>query len=348
MSLRVLLADESSTIKKVIQLALQDLGVEVKSVPVGIDVLPVALSYHPDIVLADVLLVKKNGYDIATEFKSHAQLSSIPIVLIWSGFIAFDEQKFTTSRADAKLEKPFDAESLRTLVKSLVPKLQTNKILDFLEYQELPPLDTAPADKVSVDKPPLSPPPAVEISFNETPLFNWEEPIPLAQEPLPTLSQPAPPLSPPLSDWEHNDLNDIEPDDFQQVPLPGKSGYSKPMIHHQDSLRAPPPQTTNPNKSPYLSPFDIDVTDAQIATMGESNIDVSLVELDKPISQKTLQELDIKTLSNIIDPARLESLIREEVRGVLKEIAWKVIPDMAERIVKEELEQLLKEAQRIS
>jgi len=51
MALRVLLADESSTIKKVMQLALSDFAVEVRSVPVGFDVLPVAQNFKPDIVL---------------------------------------------------------------------------------------------------------------------------------------------------------------------------------------------------------------------------------------------------------------------------------------------------------
>ena len=67
MALRVLLADESSTIKKVMQLALQDFGVEVKSVPIGLDVSQAAKSFRPDIIFADVLLAKKSGYDVSAE-----------------------------------------------------------------------------------------------------------------------------------------------------------------------------------------------------------------------------------------------------------------------------------------
>ena len=59
MALRVLLADESSTIKKAIQMALAEFAVDVKSVPSGLDVLAVAHTYQPDVVLADVLLTKK-------------------------------------------------------------------------------------------------------------------------------------------------------------------------------------------------------------------------------------------------------------------------------------------------
>ena len=54
MALRVLLADESTTIKKVMQLALQEFAVEVKAVRSGLDVSEVARSFSPDIVFADV------------------------------------------------------------------------------------------------------------------------------------------------------------------------------------------------------------------------------------------------------------------------------------------------------
>ena len=59
MALRVLLADESSTIKKVFQLALQDFAVEVRPVNIGVDVAMVAKNFKPDIIFADVMLQKK-------------------------------------------------------------------------------------------------------------------------------------------------------------------------------------------------------------------------------------------------------------------------------------------------
>src|SRR5690348_5203904 len=108
MALRVLLADESSTIKKVFQLALQDFAVEVRPVNVGLDVLTVAQGFQPDIIFIDILLQKKNGYEVSAELKQDAQLKSVPVVLMWSGFMELDDDKFQASLANAKLEKPFD------------------------------------------------------------------------------------------------------------------------------------------------------------------------------------------------------------------------------------------------
>jgi CheY-like chemotaxis protein len=134
MALRVLLADESSTIKKVFQLALQDFGVEVRSVNIGLDVATVATSFKPDIIFADVLLQKKNGYDVCAELKGDIALKSIPVVLMWSGFMELDEDKFEASQANQQLEKPFDVTTLRKIITELVPRTQKQKLSQFLSF----------------------------------------------------------------------------------------------------------------------------------------------------------------------------------------------------------------------
>ncbi|NUM59630.1 MAG: response regulator [Bdellovibrionaceae bacterium] len=137
MALRVLLADESQTIKKVIQLALQDFSVEVKPVHSGIDVLPIAKVFQPDIIFADVLLAKKSGYDVSKELKNNSETSQIPIVLMWNSLMGIDEKKALESKADRRLEKPFEVETLRQMVQELAPKTATNPISSFLNFGEI-------------------------------------------------------------------------------------------------------------------------------------------------------------------------------------------------------------------
>ena len=136
MALRVLLADESTTIKKVMQLALQDFAVEVKAVHAGIDVIEVAKSFHPDIVFADVLLQKKNGYEVCAELKNDPQLNRLPIVLMWSSFLEVDERLASRCGADERLEKPFDVETLRQLILKLVPATRTQRLAHFLDFSQ--------------------------------------------------------------------------------------------------------------------------------------------------------------------------------------------------------------------
>lgn len=156
MALRVLMADESSTIKRVIQLALQDFAVEVKSVPVGLDVLPVTKAFKPDLIFADVLLPKRSGYDVCKDLKSDAQTKIIPVILMWSGFMELDEAKFSSCGAEGKLEKPFETEQLRHLVTSLVPKLNQNPVSAFLKFPRLPDFEESaqkkPQDHLSLNQ----------------------------------------------------------------------------------------------------------------------------------------------------------------------------------------------------
>ncbi len=186
MSLRILLADESATIKKVIQLTLQDFAVEIKSVTVGIDVLQVARVFQPNIIFCDILLAKRNGYEVCSDIKSDSLTKKIPVVLMWSSFMEFDDQKAKTVGVDRKLEKPFDAETLRSLVKDLVPELNSNVISNFLSFPKLPDFDDAKAKLPTMELPSI-------------PVLKGKDAIPQI----------------PAADFE-------EPEDFQQVPLPQK------------------------------------------------------------------------------------------------------------------------------
>lgn len=134
MALRVLLADESSTIKKVIQLALQDFAVEVKTVHLGVDVLEVARQFKPDIILADVLLQKRNGYEVCEDVKQNPSTSLVPVILMWSSFMEVDHDRIQHCGADGQLEKPFDVDDLRQLVTQLVPLAQEQPVAPFAHF----------------------------------------------------------------------------------------------------------------------------------------------------------------------------------------------------------------------
>lgn len=134
MSLRVLLADESDTIKKVFQLALQDLNAEVKSVHSGLDVMDVAKAFKPDIVFADILLQKKNGYEICAQIKQSPDLRNVPVVLMWSSFMELDQNQYKQSQANDQLEKPFDADHLREIVKKHSSAVDENPMAAFLNF----------------------------------------------------------------------------------------------------------------------------------------------------------------------------------------------------------------------
>lgn len=134
MALRVLLADESSTIKRVFEIGLKDFNLEIRNVQHGIDVIEVAEGFQPDIIFADVLVSKMNGYEVCSQIKQHDQLSTIPVVLMWSGFMDIDEDKYTRCQADGRLEKPFSTEELRSKIQSLVARTLENQVASHLKF----------------------------------------------------------------------------------------------------------------------------------------------------------------------------------------------------------------------
>ncbi|MCE3010327.1 MAG: response regulator [Proteobacteria bacterium] len=326
MALRVLLADESSTIKKVMQLALQDFGVEVKAVPIGLDVLQVAKSFQPDIVFADVLLAKKNGYEVCADLKNDSVLKKIPVVLMWSGFMDIDEAKAKSCGANRRLEKPFDADALRGIVRDLVPTTQTNEISQFLSFPDLPPIvedqKQSPADE----------PAAIEFVDLKPP----------ATGSSPTKTETFP-------------IEDYEEDEFQQVPLPKAPQAKQPKQQetwshqslNQFKIQLPPEDFGSD-----LQEIDLDKTTIALSSSDE---EVALIDLTtktaKAVAETVSQTLSQNLSQNLTLPkvsdTQAELMAREEARAVIQEIAWKILPDICERVVREELQKLLKEAERL-
>ncbi len=192
MALRVLLADESVTIKKVIQLALQDFAVEVKAVPVGLDVLEVSKSFQPDLVFADILLQKRSGYEVCSDLKKDPQTAAIPVVLMWSSFMELDQRQVDSSGADGRLEKPFEVEALRKLVLELVPRTRSQRLAHFLEYP------TSVNSQTREAKPATPPPtrPPVSMATSVQPPARPEIPKPKMPPPLANATPAATPAAP--------------------------------------------------------------------------------------------------------------------------------------------------------
>ncbi len=235
MALRVLLADESVTIKKVIQLALQDFAVEVKAVPVGLDVLEVSRSFQPDLVFADILLQKRSGYDVCADLKKDAQTAAIPVILMWSSFVELDEKQLESSGADGKLEKPFDVESLRKLVLQLVPRTRSQRLAQYLDF---PASVAAPLkEEIKVQaatKPPAKTPAAPAPSAARPPAPTIALSGPVAAQPSPPTGTPVIPARPPSQLGALPDLQLDDPDEKPKAKK-GDSGWSMESFDPMDN-----------------------------------------------------------------------------------------------------------------
>jgi CheY-like chemotaxis protein len=111
---KLLLADDSVTIQKVIDLTFADEGVQVIAFGDGREAIAKIEEIAPDVVLADVFMPFMNGYEVCEYIKQHENLKHIPVMLLVGSFEPFDEAEARRVGADDTLTKPF--QSIRRLI----------------------------------------------------------------------------------------------------------------------------------------------------------------------------------------------------------------------------------------
>lgn len=124
MSKKLLLADDSITIQKVIQITFAHEDYELTITGNGDSALAKALEIKPDLVMADVYMPGKNGYELTSAIKQHPALQQVPVLLLAGSFEPFDEDKARSCKADAWIEKPFESQTLIDKVAELLSAAQ--------------------------------------------------------------------------------------------------------------------------------------------------------------------------------------------------------------------------------
>lgn len=120
MAKKVLLADDSVTIQKVVGISLANEDLELITVDNGIDAIERAKAIRPDLILSDVVMPGKSGYEVAEAIKSDPNLRHIPIVLLTQTFETFDAERAKRIGVDGHITKPFEAQTLVTRVNAML------------------------------------------------------------------------------------------------------------------------------------------------------------------------------------------------------------------------------------
>jgi CheY-like chemotaxis protein len=158
---RILLADDSVTIQKVIELTFLDEDYEVKAVSNGDEAIAALPQVNPDFVIADVHMPGANGYEVCR--RSKELRPDIPVLLLVGTFEPFDEGQSRAVGADSFLKKPFDSQELLQRVEELLASRSAapsaaaappaaapgGDLLAMPSLSELPPLDLEPSHEPS-------------------------------------------------------------------------------------------------------------------------------------------------------------------------------------------------------
>jgi CheY-like chemotaxis protein len=179
---KILVADDSVTIQKVIALTFADEPFEVQSVGTGAEALEMMNTWKPDILLADVIMPQMNGYELCRAVKEQQETSSVPVLLLAGTFEAFDEEEAKSVGADGYITKPFESVEL----------IEKVNVLAGVKPPVEPPLEPPAGvsqEEVPGEEPLQAEPPRVEPPQAEPPQV---EPIGIDTAEIPTESVPEP------------------------------------------------------------------------------------------------------------------------------------------------------------
>src|SRR5574337_551919 len=121
MAARILVADDSVTIQKFVELTFSKEGFVLVQARSGEEAIQKAKAERPDLVLLDLVMPDKNGYEVCAALRADPALRAVPIILLTGTFEAFDKDKGTQAGANDFVTKPFESQVLIGKVKKLLP-----------------------------------------------------------------------------------------------------------------------------------------------------------------------------------------------------------------------------------
>lgn len=310
MPLRILLADESTTIKKAFQLALSDLGAEIKSVPSGLDVMTVAIDFRPQLIFADVLLTKKSGYEVCREITASIETKHIPVILMWSNFMEFNSTLATQAGYADKLEKPFDTAALRKLVTKYYKETETHPLKGLLDFPAIP--------EFTEDN-------TIDDQYEQVQLQNTSFENNQSFAPNSIMNKPG---------YGGNKNTDTT----IHIETESHGDFEEVVLVQSNAKRSEDQYKISSQIKNYLesSPAALNKIEKHVQ-------DEVAHQLNRQNSHQMSQPSQTSAPRQNAPVNRFdENLVREEVRAMTEKICWQIIPDMAEKIIRAEIEKLLK------
>lgn len=286
---KLLLADDSVTIQRVIELTFSGEDVQVLAVNDGEQAIARIPLERPDVVLADIGMPRKGGYEVSAFVKGRADLAHIPVLLLAGAFEPVDQARAEQVKADGVLIKPFEPRQVIERVKELlaaVPQTATPPAPEPVPVILEPDLVAVPAAEATVSEeaepvqslddlfeslnqalhepakaapsePEPEPQPQLEAEFESEPQPQLEtefEPEPFVLEP-PIAFEP---LTPPSNGATLDQYFDRLSAAFEQASAPSPRQF-QPMPERLEDLApaapsvAPPPANEWPAQE-WLSP----------------------------------------------------------------------------------------------
>ena len=352
---KLLLADDSATIQKVIDLTFADEGVRVVTFGNGQEAIDCLLDEQPDIVLADIYMPARNGYEVCEYVKTNEKLKHIPVMLLVGSFEPFDEAEARRVGADEILTKPF--QSIRKLIDKVgalvssppVEKESPTAELPKVEEPEEELMDTYDLEVTTADTLPL------EQALMDHEEQKVEQPV-AASESLPREET----MTTERRDDDSRSDSDVLLDigEFEPVHASSDDDFVLDLDDEPVSASAPAYAAAAAPVRAFVEPEVKEAVAAagayessyqpqvhsSLADTQEFSTEMPEVAVAEPEPEPVAASTSFSP--GQLTPEMIDVIARRVVEmmsdKVVREIAWEVVPDLAELLIKQQLEKQAK------
>jgi len=338
----LLLADDSLTIQRVIELTFAGEDIKVVAVSDGDQAIARLYTEPPDIVLADVGMPGRSGYDVAQHVKQSPALAHIPVVLLTGAFEPVDSARAAAVGCDAVLAKPFDPQLVIGRVRELLGRSsQAGTSTISAPSTTSAPMAEAAMGGAADQSPSVSasviaaePPPVRDARVED-----YFDRLDAAFANLASSPPPAPPASPETNetDWRHM----YAPDDTVAVAKPAELPTEPQSFVVADEFAAEPavtPQSPSPSTTTRALPSIADAFAAILAA--EQNGAGARPEWPKAMSVAEPAPPQEPVITDDVIERIARRVIEQLSDRVVRETVANIASETAERLVREEIERI--------
>lgn len=326
MGYRLLLADDSITIQKVVELVLSPEGYEIRSFNDGEQALAEIGSYKPHIVLADIEMPKLNGYQLCERIKDNPALVHIPVILLAGAFEPFDEEQAKKVGADDYIIKPFESQELISKVKALVKDL--------------------PEQEVQQEALPESEPEKEDIEE--------EDPFAMLKDMPVTEQEQEPEETPSDITFSEDDLMALQKAEQETETQEGEGETFKDVLNQAmqkeeetTTVETPQPDVTTlslPSKD-ELAPLIREALDERLRGVFDEAFRETLVEVVKEKTEELIRQTASSVIKTTIEQlsSQVLSAMANDIRDNTVSMLNRVIPETARELIEREIKKITAE-----
>jgi CheY-like chemotaxis protein len=367
MPVKILLADKSITIQKVVEMLFSGKDYEVLCVSDGETALSEAARVAPDVVLADIDLPRIDGYAFSGRLKQEPALARTPVILMLSRDDVFDQAKARQVSIVDHIAKPFESQELIGKVKKAVSGGTARPAET--AAAAAPQTAAARPQPAAPPKPPAAAPkPAKKAEAPD--IFDIIEDAPTQED----IKRPSPPKV------EDEGVYEVEPVVEYEEQFPRDTAKALPVgkkaveemreglglsggeqttddIVSFESLDmataaareyVPPQQQEKPappsgKQAPAAAAPSVSqpvISESDIWTMAEATVAKIAKEMLGTMQLKAPADMPAPTVPEAMVQESVQRAVREMAGEIIEKVAWEVVPDLAAAMIRAEIERL--------